>query len=103
MWFDPYIPQLEVWGFKLDPTMTSADGHCVSYQSDVADDFLVKQYFKTQGFINLDRRNYMAHTGNPHVNLHNQDDNTVQISWWVRRRRPVGISFLKSIKERDVA
>ena len=92
-WFKKYLPQLAAFGFKPNPAETSDDGFVTSFNSITANAAEVRRYFSLEGFVNTDHRTYMAHTGNPHVNL-DKDGNTVQISWFPKRNGLTGVSFL---------
>ena len=92
-WFQQYLPQLTAFGFKPDWADTDPDGGVTSFNSVAASAAEVKSYFKAEGFVNLDKRTYMAHTGNPHINLYDAQKNTVQISWFPKGGM-VGVSFL---------
>lgn len=94
-WYDMYIPELERWGFYLDKSLSSPD--YPSYKSYKAEPSAVKKHFKDLGFANTEQRVFMAHTGNPHVNLEDRNGNTVQVSWWTKIGRPVGVSFLEGV------
>lgn len=91
------VAYLNLSGFKLDRSETSADGSVISFKHSAGwIEHPVKAFFRSQGYTNQDGRVYMRHTGNPHVNLERTpQDYCVQISWG--RFKPTSVSFLRPV------
>ena len=94
-----HLEFLKTWKFEPDADNTAKDGSITSFRNpDWQVHGVVKIYFKSHGYANLDGRTYMRHVGNPHVNLERApQDYTVQISWG--RLHGCGVSFLAPLKK----
>lgn len=91
-WFQKYLLQIHLWGLYAETETCEIGLPANSFRSlksvDAAD---VKRYFLMLGYVNTDKRTYMAHTGEPHINF-DKGKNTVQVSW-NRRTGVVGVYF----------